>query len=119
MSSEWERLWLETGDTGFLASLKLSDPEPNPGGTWESVSVTGTCTRSLAVAARLCDAYSMWPVPVGALALALIADPRSSAARALMTRGSLNHIRLIELLQEITLGGTYENIEQLLARGIR
>jgi len=119
MSSEWDRLWLEAGDTRFLAALKLSDPEPGPGGTWDAVPLTGTCTRSLAVAVRLCDAYSLWPAPVGALALALIADPRSSAARALMARGSLNHTGLIELIQEITLGGTYENIEYLLAMAIK
>ena len=119
LSSEWERLWLEAGDTEFLASLKLSDPQPGAGGTWDAVSLTGTCTRSLFVTVRLCDAYSLWPVPVGALALALIADPRSSAAQALMARGSLNHTELIELLQEITLGGTYQNIEHLLATAIQ
>lgn len=118
LSSEWERLWLEAGDTEFLASLKLSDPQPDAGGTWDAVSLTGTCTRSLFVTVRLCDAYSLWPVPVGAMALALIADPRSSAAQALMARGSLNHTGLIELLQEITLGGTYQNIEHLLATAI-
>jgi hypothetical protein len=118
LSSEWDRLWLEAGDTEFLASLPLSDPQPGAGGTWDAVSLTGTCTRSLFVAVRLCDAYGWWPVPVGALALALIADPRSSAAQALMARGSLNHTGLIELLQEITLGGTYQNIEHLLATAI-
>jgi hypothetical protein len=115
MSSEWDRLWLEAGDTEFLAALKLSDPEPGRAGTWDAVSLTGTCTRSLAVVVRLCDTYSLWPAPVGALALALVADPRSSAAQALMAQGNLNHSGLIELLQEITLGGTYENIESLLA----
>ena len=35
-----------------------------------------------------------------------------------MARGSPNHTGLIELLQEITLGGTYQNIEHLLAPAI-
>ena len=52
------------------------------------------------------------------MALALVADPESSAAQALMARRSLNHAGLIELLQEITLGGEYENIGHLLATAI-
>jgi hypothetical protein len=115
--SEWQRLWLETGDVEFRASLDFSDPEPGSSGNWNGVPLTGTCTRSLQVAVLIATAYGLRPVPIGTVALGLAADPNSGAARMLMI-GSLNHSELIELLQEITLGMTLNKIEDLLVKAI-
>ena len=114
IGSEWQRLWIETGDPDSLASLVLEDPEPEPDGTRNGVPLTGTCTRALEVAALLCDSYDLWPMPIGALALGLVADPESGAAQALRL-GGLGHAALIDLLQEIAVGLELDDVDSLLA----
>jgi tetratricopeptide (TPR) repeat protein len=118
LRSEWERLWLEAGNTEYRGRLELADPEPGPSGSWNSVSLTGTCTRALQVAVLIADSYGFRPVPAGAVALGLAADPQSGAAQSLMT-GDLHHDALMELLGQITLGTRLNNLKDVLSRAIQ
>jgi hypothetical protein len=118
MQGEWDRLWLHAGNTDFRASLTLPDPEPDSYGSWNGIPLTATCTRSMQVAVTLCDAYNLWPMPIGAAAIGLIADPESGASRALMFGGDLDHAAAIALLQDIAFNGRLSDLEPLLAAAI-
>src|SRR3954452_8784885 len=58
----------------------------------------------------------METIQPGALALALVADPESSAARALTQQGELTHGRLVEMVQTDLLGSRLANLHKELQR---
>jgi hypothetical protein len=112
---QWERLWLETGDLTFLASLDVEDPEPEADRRWDGAPLTRTCTAALDAALRISRSYDLGPVPIGALALGLVADPGSAAAQAL-TGSGMRHPTLIELLQELTFNARMDGLDELLGK---
>jgi WD40 repeat protein/TPR repeat protein len=115
--AEWHRLWLEAGDPATLAALQAHDPQPDSGGMWREIKLTGTCAKALEIAVVIGETYGLQPLPIGALALGMIADPRSAASRSLC-QGGLSRSALIELIQEITLNFTLKGLDKVLTDAV-
>ncbi len=98
----WERVWEHTGDPGWtgLASAADSDETiivPGPVGI-TTHPLTADLALSLRVLHRLVHHFGIRPAQPGALALALVADPGSGAARALLRHGAVSHATLLDLI---------------------
>ncbi|WP_239331893.1 hypothetical protein [Frankia sp. CiP3] len=115
---EWHRVWLESGDPTWLRGLLTEDPDPGPGGSWTYICLTVTCTAALQIAAEITRRWNLRTLGPGALALGLVADPRSAASRAL-TDGGLSHDALLDLLQRTILGVTLRGLGQYLPEMVR
>ncbi len=113
VDAEWDRLALHAPPSGTLAQAAVDDPDHDVGGTWRGIPLTVTLTNALRLAARIADAYDLAPPPPAVLALALVADPRTSAARAVLQGSDLTHADLIGLIEEI-LGGRLDGLWQFL-----
>ncbi|MGI5241107.1 DUF2610 domain-containing protein [Dactylosporangium sp. CA-139066] len=116
--AEWGRLFLHTGD---LAQTRVAlEPDDPAGDTGEpgadGVPLTAELWRSLRLAAALAETYELAPVPPGALALALVAYPRSGAARALTRLGNVSHRALVDLVMTCVLGIELNNVWDVIAR---
>jgi hypothetical protein len=117
---DWQRLWLHTGqpDQLGLADAIDSDAGDGPtGSSWEGVPLSGPMGESMRLLADLADAYSMQPVPPGALALALVAVPSSGAARILTSSSGVTMAELVGAIQSSLLGGELDGLDRLLASG--
>jgi hypothetical protein len=108
---DWSRISLHFRDEESAARVVVADPDHEPGGQWQDAILTGTCARALATAVRISAAYDLGPVPLGALALALVADPRSAAAQCLGVVDQTGHRKLIVLIQEDLLGAELPNLD--------
>jgi hypothetical protein len=117
VQAEWHRLWLEAGDPAALTALQADDPQPESGGMWQEIKLTGTCAKALEVAVVISETYGLQPLPIGALALGMVADPQSAASRSLR-RSGLSRSILIELIQEITLNFTLKGLDQVLTDAV-
>lgn len=109
-------LALESSDvTGAWSRLlvdgrRKTDPTPTSGDTWERVPLSGEAAVALQRARRIGDAYDLTPLPPGAVALALVWDPRSAAARAFV---GTSHEQLVDDIQDDVLGTRLHGVEQL------
>lgn len=111
---KWETVQLRTT---FLAADGPSDfPDPlcAGAGAWENVPLTRSATDALLAAAEVARTYRLIPVPPGVLVLGLVADPRSGAARALLSDSDLPHAGLLHLIQDEALDTRLEGVEELL-----
>jgi PQQ-like domain len=135
LSNGWQRIWLHTGDPlllGLAGEPDLSDAEPAGGlGTagldqtgpqatpvsdrWEGVPLSKAMANSLKLLKRVSSVYGLVPAPSGVMALALVADPASGAARALLRSGGLSHAELLELVQSDLLGTTLNGVRDLIS----
>src|SRR6266700_2437987 len=70
----WDRILLND-------SMELSDPDSYESGSWSGVPLTASCQKALQLAAKIATSYRLLPVPPGALALGLVADPSTAAAQ--------------------------------------
>lgn len=73
-------------------------------GEWRGVPLTAHAAAALRSAAKISYKYDLGPVPPGALALGLVADPTSAASEALSEKSQLPHHELVKLLQRELLG---------------
>jgi hypothetical protein len=105
-NTAWERICRDYADAATVLGTAADDPDPASGGTWNLVQLTATATVALHTAVRIADQYNLWPLPPGVLALGLVANSRSAAARALRVRGGADHRDLIAVIQEDLLGQT-------------
>lgn len=100
----WDRLWLHTGEPD---AIRLADaPETDDqraAKTWENVPLSGDMANAMAALRMLSEKYTLIPASTGVLALALVADPRSGAARRLCANG-LSHADLLEIIQDDLIG---------------
>ncbi|WP_062989202.1 hypothetical protein [Nocardia anaemiae] len=99
----WHRIWLHVGDADAVTGKVVVDPNTCGEQSWEDIQLTQTCSVALDVAWRLTCRYNMWPLPVGILAIGLVADDSSAAAQALRD-GGLSREELLDLLQSDILG---------------
>jgi len=101
----WDRIWLKCGHSpDDIARQKLlNDPADHPREQWQGMSLTASCANSLRSAARLAARYDM-PITPGILALALVMNPRTAAARALGVGDAIDHKELLELIGDELLG---------------
>lgn len=137
LASDWQRIWLHSGDP-VLTSLADAPDDPlhpvpsDPSGNyvpaswadevralgslpkWEGVPITERLSAALELLGRICTAYRLLPAPSGALALALLADPGNGAAGALLCGGMITHAQLLDLVQADLLDTHLEGVESLL-----
>lgn len=111
--ASWERLWLQTGDP---LALRLKDT-PDSGGVtdtrWEGVPLTADMANALSLSDAMAHAYEFSAITPGLLAVALVADPHSGAARRLCGQG-LSHRALLDLVQSEVQGSTLENLPDVI-----
>ncbi len=96
---------------------RFADPQPEAGGQWHSVPLTKTATAALSTAAGIASRYKLLPMPGAALVLGLLSDPRSAASRSFLAGGSIDHSRLLALIQENVLDTNLEGLA-LARRGV-
>ncbi|WP_152603662.1 hypothetical protein [Amycolatopsis rifamycinica] len=101
---DWHRL--------LLTDQPASDPASTSVHTWAAVPLTGTCAEALARARTIAETYDLLPMPPGVLAVALVWDPASGAARACL---GMQHHELLRAMQDDVLGTDLEGLENLLA----
>lgn len=95
----------------FLIDERLKhDPTPISNDTWEGVPLTGEAAAALTRARQIAEAYDLTPLPPGALALAIVWDPESAAARAFV---GTSHMQLIIDIQDDVLGTQLHGIEHI------
>ncbi|MEC3953760.1 hypothetical protein VMT65_12030 [Nocardia sp. CDC153] len=111
-SGEWSRIWLHTGDIDAVAGTVAVDPEPASSAAWDGIPVTDTCAIALDVGGRLAFRYNLWPIPVGLIAIGLVADPTSAAGQAL--GGGVEHAELLRMLQSEILGMPLSGLDVIL-----
>ncbi|MGI8807947.1 MAG: hypothetical protein ACR2KK_08930 [Acidimicrobiales bacterium] len=104
-TNPWHYVTLQTGDYDQLECHFQLDADGPGTECWEGVPLTSTLARALAYADELARGYQLMPVPPGLLALALVSEPGSGAARTVQG-ADLTHVELIELIHLHLLGGT-------------
>ncbi|MFB8004068.1 hypothetical protein [Nocardia sp. NPDC056000] len=112
-SGQWYRLWLHTGGARRITARPAQDPTNYTAATWQGYPLTFATARSLDIAARLSRRYDIWPLTVGMLAIALIADPASGAVRALGPNADRRAI--LDVLQTDVLGVELTDLTLVLA----
>jgi hypothetical protein len=115
----WESLQIEASFVTQDDVERFADPQPGPDGHWHNVPLSSTATQALRTAAAITSRYKLLPMPGGALALGLLADPRSAASMALLANTSISHERLLELVQENVLDTTLEGLDLSVRDSIR
>jgi hypothetical protein len=108
---DWSRIWLETGSPEMLARERAHDLDETASSYWEGTELTATLASAMRTAARITRQYDLEPMPVGVLALGLIANPATGAARALGVGDRVDHELLVDLIQETLIGTNLENLD--------
>ncbi|MGW5383512.1 hypothetical protein [Nocardia sp. NPDC003963] len=111
-TGDWSRITLRTGDPDRIARTPVADPALGGSAAWESVPLNDSCATALEVAHELAVRYELSPIPVGVVALGLVADESSAAAQAL--NAGLARADLLDLLQSEVLGLTLGGLDSLL-----
>jgi hypothetical protein len=110
----WSRLWLSTGAPEIL-DLEAASDARGARISWQGLVITEDLSRALQLLAQACVAFDLAPATPGLVALALVADPHTGAARALTQRG-LSHDDLLEIIQTDLIGTKLEGFELLAAK---
>lgn len=115
---EWERLWLVTSAFDFLdRATAFRDAPVTAGGStasYEGHLLSPATELALRRVQAMASAYGMAPTPPGALALALVADPESGAAKALLARGEITHGELLTFVQSELLRAQLSSFDEFL-----
>jgi hypothetical protein len=109
-------LALESADnSGAWSRFAISDlPGNEPGNsddTFDEIPLTQMCAEALRRARVIAEAYRLVPLPAGALALALVWDPESTAAQSFV---GVAHAELIAAVQQDLLGTDLDGLADLL-----
>jgi hypothetical protein len=107
----WSRIWLHTGDPEALRAIQVPDDTPSASLRWEGMLISGALAKALTTLESLGSQYDLDPAPPGLLLLALVHDPASGAAQALIGEGRVAHERVLELVQQEALGLTLEGLD--------
>ncbi|MGW5753714.1 hypothetical protein, partial [Nocardia rhamnosiphila] len=113
-SGDWTRIVLHAPALGAFSVP--SDPGGGRVRWWEDVALTPTCAIALDAAGHLAHRYNLWPIPVGLVALALIADPTTAAAKA--SRGESSRGELLMMIQAEVLGMTLTGFDSAAAAAL-
>ncbi|MGV9976137.1 hypothetical protein [Micromonospora wenchangensis] len=111
--ADWERLWLETGEPRSLRLQEMPDTDVASEVRWEGVPLTADLANAMSLVEAMSRAYRIPAVAPGLLAVALVADPGSGAARCLTGHG-LSHRALLDLIQSEVHGSALENLPDLI-----
>ncbi|MGH3693056.1 MAG: CHAT domain-containing protein [Pseudonocardiaceae bacterium] len=117
---DWEHVWLQTGAHDVLNRPRAYlDPLPAPGHpacTYHGTLLSPATELAFRRLEMITAAYKMVPVPPGALALVLVADPGAGATLGLLAQGELSHEELLDLVESDILGVGLPELEDLLAQ---
>lgn len=116
-AADWQRIWLHFREPD--ATSRHQDPSPHAGDLWNGRAVTGTCARAIRAATTVAERSvpRMLPVPAGVLALCLVGEPTTAAARALEATSEPAYSLLLELMQEALVQGRWADIKAVLKDG--
>jgi hypothetical protein len=103
-AGDWAWLQLESAPIVAASAHLFRDADMSVGGTWHNVPLTVDACKALRVAEGIGRRYGLVPLPPGAIAIGLVWDESSGAARALLASGELPPGRLLELVQDAILG---------------
>jgi len=113
---DWDRIWLQTGALDFVDRARAFRDTVG-GGTRTAARYRGhplTPATELALRRLAAMAIGSEPSTPGELALVLVAEPDSGAARALLAPGEVTHSQLLELVQSELLDVTLEGFADFL-----
>lgn len=114
-ASDWQRLWLHSGQPDDLHLADAPDtPDVPSSRSWENVPLSPSMASALSLLERICSAYRLAPASTGLLALAVTADPASGAAAAL-ARAGLPHAQLLDIIQSDLIGSQLAGLDSLIS----
>ncbi len=115
-AADWQRIWLNFRQPDEADADRYRDPSPHDGDSWNGRPLTATCARAIRAAVTLADGTtpSLLPVSAGVLALCLVGTPATAASAALGAPAGRAHSLLLELAQEVLVGGGWDDIESVL-----
>jgi hypothetical protein len=101
----WERIWLHCSRTpeDIGRQREVLDPDDQPRESWNGIELTATCASALRAAARIGQRHDL-PIAPGILALGLLADPATAAAKVLGVGITIQHGDLLHLIEDDLLG---------------
>jgi hypothetical protein len=100
MRTDWQRIWLYTGDPDRIGLADEPDPPVgDPATHWNGIPLSDRLARALGLLDRLSSAYQWERCGSGATMLALVADAGNGATRALLRGGGVTHSGLLRLVQ--------------------
>lgn len=108
MVGDWSWVQLQATYIDHNEAERFLDRHDSAGGAWKNVPLTEDATVALQRAVEIGETYRLFPLPPGVLALGLVWDRDSGAARALLDESEVGHGRLLDLIQEAVLGTELE-----------
>jgi hypothetical protein len=113
----WETVQLRTTFVSAEDADRFRDTDGTAGSCWRKAPLTRTAQEALKAAADLARSYDLLPLPPGALALGLVWDSGTGAARALLEEAEIDHRELLDLLQEELLDTRLQGLDDALNQG--
>lgn len=103
--SRWDYVFLETGDISDLQRRGVvGDAGADALERWDGVPLSAEAATALGHAEHVARERHLLPLPPGVLALALLRSPSSGASRLLLAGGQVDHVQVVDLVQEHVLG---------------
>lgn len=122
---DWSRIWLHTGLPSALGLAEVLDTPPALEGehagrecSWRGVPLSPALNAAMQTLIIIADRYSLIPVPPGALALALLADPAAGSTSKLLSGGTVGHNDLLAIVQSDLLGTDLCDLDDVLAESL-
>ena len=115
----WDRIELEVGELNTLPYERYLDPAPSGdllSMSWDNTRLSDTLSAALTLCDKICRVYEMHIVHPGVVALALVADPQSGAARCVLRSSELSYDHLIEKIQDDLIGRRLDGVDSLMRR---
>jgi len=101
---EWAWVQVRASPISVVEANRFGDSDEGTSGHWRNVPLTADAAKALEAAGRIADSHHLLPMPPGILALGLVLQADSGAARALLHGTDLTHAQLLELLQDAVVG---------------
>lgn len=110
-SGAWERVQLHSSWIDPEERNRFQDVGPGVGDSCKGIPLSPAASEGLRIASDLARTYDLLPVPPAAIALGIVRDKDSGAARTLLEEAEIGHSALVDLLQDELLDGRLENLE--------
>ncbi|MCO1575087.1 NACHT domain-containing protein [Crossiella sp. SN42] len=116
---DWDKFWLHAGfpDAERLAQALDQRAEAadmplvlDDGALW--ITVSEDLAASVRLAAKAAEYYEMTLIPPGLLALALVTEATTGAARTILTRGDVEHPQLVQAVMDDLLASELAGYQQ-------
>jgi tRNA A-37 threonylcarbamoyl transferase component Bud32 len=99
--NDWAAVQLRSAFVDPAESDRFGDPDGATGaGQWRGTPLTAVAYGALRDAVALGTGYGLLPLPAAVVALGLVRDPRTGAARALLTESDVDPTELLRLIED-------------------